>query len=140
MTPTLTDLMAGQAVAIAAPQPPEAGGDYLASRLGMIAMIASLSAQEAERGPAARIWENTAIQALLDRARHSYEKLATIPVADDDFTWSGLDRRNAGLRKSLISVHEAAEVCDDTVTQSEILNLYVAMAEARRLALPSALD
>ena len=136
MNPTLTDILVGQAVAIAAPQPPEAGGDYMASRLGMVAMIATLAAQEAERGPAARIWENAAMQALLDRAGRSS---GPIDPDAEDFTWSGLDRRNATLRKSLIALHEAAEARDDRVLQADILELYVAMAEARRLDLPAAL-
>ena len=140
MTPTLTDLMVGQAVAIATPQPPEAGGDYMASRLGMIAMLAMLAAQEAERGPAARVWENAAIQALLDGSSDAYGKPDLGPAATADFTWSGLDRRNAALRKALIALHEAAEERSDDGTQGEILHLYVAMAEARRLVLPSALD
>ena len=140
MNPTLTDLLVGQAVAIAAPQPPEAGGDYMASRLGMIAMSATLAAQEAERGPAVRIWENQAIQALLDRMADArgYETVERLPV--EDFTWSGLDRRNASLRRALIALHEAAESRGDRAAQADILDLYVAMAEARRLELPSALN
>ena len=136
MNPTLTDVMIGQAVALSAPQPPEAGGDYMASRLGMIALIATLAAQEAERGAAARVWENAAIQALLERAG--------APIAGegaaDDFSWSGMDRRNAALRRALIGLHEAAEIEGDRALQSEILELYVAMAEVRRLDLPSAMN
>lgn len=141
MNPTLADLMVGQAVAIATPQPPEAGGDYLASRLGMIAMIATLAAQEAERGPAARIWENAAIQALLERAAPAPAAAADwVSPPADDLTWSGMDRRNAVLRQALIALHETAEARGDHALQTEILTLYVAMAEARRLTLPSALD
>ncbi len=140
MNPTLTDLLLGQAVAIAAPQPPEAGGDYMASRLGMIAMIATMAAQEAERGPAVRIWENEAIQALLDRTAEAYGPQTIDRATGEDFTWSGLDRRNADLRRALITLHEAAEARGDLAVQAEILDLYVAMAEARRLELPSALD
>ena len=58
MTPSLPDLLIGQAASLAAPQPVEAGGDYMAGRLGMLAMLAVLMAQEAERGLAARVWEN----------------------------------------------------------------------------------
>ena len=136
MTPTLTDILLGQAAAIAAPQPPEAGGDYMASRLGMVAMIATLAAQEAERGPAVRVWENAAIQALLTGAGG-----AAVDAPDrEDFTWSGLDRKNAVLRRALTALHESAEARGDQALQAEILGLYVAMAEARRLDLPSALD
>jgi hypothetical protein len=140
MNPTLTDLLVGQAAAIAAPQPPEAGGDYMASRLGMIAMIATVAAQEAERGPAARVCENRAIRTLLERAGGGYVLPPVDTGALEDFSWSGLDRTNAGLRRALIALHEAAEAKTDRALQAEILALYVAMADARRLDLPSALD
>ena len=60
MTPNLPEILMGQSLALTAPQPPEASGDYMAGRLGMIAMLAALAAQEAERGIAARLWENQA--------------------------------------------------------------------------------
>jgi hypothetical protein len=37
-------------------------------------------------------------------------------------------------------LHQTAETRGDLALQAEILGLYVAMAEARRLELPSALD
>ena len=73
MNPTLPEVLIGQAIALAAPQPPEASGAYMAARIGMVAMLATLAAQEAERGPAARVWENAALRALLGRAVEAYD-------------------------------------------------------------------
>ena len=129
MTPALPDILTGQAVALMTPLPPEAGGEYQAGRVGILVMLASLAAQEAERGPAARAWENAAIAALLAKAGRK-------PGAgDDSLTWRGLDARNAELRRALIALHESAEQAGDKPLQSEILALYQAMATARRLEL-----
>ena len=54
MTPALPDILMGQMISLVTPMPPEAGGDYLAGRMGLLAMLASLAAQEAERGEAPR--------------------------------------------------------------------------------------
>jgi hypothetical protein len=145
MTPTLTDILAGLAAAIAAPQPPEAGGAYMASRLGMVAMLALLAAQEAERGSAARIWENGAIRALFAKAAADYDRAldgrlaVAVATTPKDFSWSGLDADNAEVRRTLILLHEAAEARDDRGLDLEILRLYKAMAQARRLDPPMAL-
>ncbi len=129
MTPTLPDILMGQAVALMTPLPPEAGGDYLAGRMGMLAMLAGLAAQEAERGSAARVWENGAISALLTNAG------AALETADENLAWSALDAANAELRLALIRLHEAAEDRGDRALQIEILDLYRQMAKARRLEL-----
>lgn len=129
MTPTLPDILAGQAAALMQPTPPEAGGEYMAGRVGILVMLASLAAQEAERGPAARAWENEAIAALLAEAGHAPDK------TEPDLTWRGLDARNAALRRALIALHESAEQAGDQRLQREILDLYQAMAKARRLEL-----
>jgi hypothetical protein len=129
MTPTLPDILMGQAVALVTPLPPEAGGDYLVGRMGMLAMLAGLAAQEAERGPAARVWENGAIRTLLAKAGAAPEP------ADQDLAWSALDAANADLRRALIRLHEAAEDRGDRALQIEILDLYRQMATARRLVL-----
>ncbi len=145
MSPALPDILMGVLAASSAPAPPEAGGDYAVARAGLVAMLLVLASQEAERGPAARLWENEAIAALLDDARGDYgNALAEGPeiapaLAPADATWSALDRRNAGLRDALIAVHEAAEARRDAPMQRRILALYEAMAEARRLDLPGAL-
>ena len=125
MTPALPDILIGEMVALATPLPPEAGGDYQAGRVGLIVMLAGLAAQEAERGTAARVWENAAIRALLGETG-----------SDPDLAWSALDRNNAELRRKLITAHEAAEARGDASLQRDILTLYQAMAKARRLDLP----
>jgi len=125
MSPKLPDLLMGLTISLTAPAPPEAGGDYAAGRLGLAAMLLLLAAQEAERGPAARIWENAAMAEVLGDA-------APPPEA----TWSSLDARNAELRRALIDLHIAAEDRGDKALQRRILGLYEAMAHARRLDLP----
>ncbi|HEY7851915.1 MAG TPA: hypothetical protein VIB82_03015 [Caulobacteraceae bacterium] len=126
MTPALPDILVGQMVALMTPLPPEAGGDYQAGRAGLVAMLAGLAAQEAERGVAVRVWENAAIRVVLGEAG-----------ADTDLAWSALDLANADLRRKLIAAHVAAEARGDEPLQREILALYQAMAKARRLDLPS---
>ncbi len=142
MTPTLVDILRGQAAALAAPQPPEACGDYLAGRLGLLAMLAILAAQEAERGARVEISENAALRQLLARASAAYDdhfagalaRAAAGPAGD--FSASALDAENAELRRWLIALHEAAEARGDAEVELEIIELYVFMAEARRLDLP----
>lgn len=129
MTPALPDILIGQAAALATPLPPEAQGEYLAGRVGIMAMLAGLAAQEADRGPAARVWENKAIAALIAKVD------GVAPAALEDLTWRGLDAENARLRRRLIEIHETAEARGDAALQTEILQLYVEMAAARRLTL-----
>jgi hypothetical protein len=129
MTPSLPDILTGQAIAVMTPLPPEAGGDYLAGRLGLVAMLASLAAQEAERGTAARVWENEAIHALLAAAG------VASAAPDDDLSWRALDAVNAELRRALIRLHETAEDKGDRALQVRILDLYRQMAQARRLVM-----
>jgi hypothetical protein len=141
MTPTLPDILMGQGLALLAPQPPEASGDYTAGRVGMIFMLATLAAQEAERGLAARLWENGALRALFARAAEAYDRSldgalgAAAKTVDDDYALSALDRANADLRRLLIALHEAVEARADAALDREILGLYQAMARARRLEL-----
>jgi hypothetical protein len=145
MTPALPDLLMGQAMALSAPQPPESTGDYMAGRIGLLAMLAIRAAQEAERGLAARGWENGAIIALFKRTTVDYDTVLegelSRAIAEDraDHGWSALDRANADLRRVLIRLHEAVENRRDSSLDSEILSLYQAMAKARHLDLPSAL-
>ncbi|HEY5071945.1 MAG TPA: hypothetical protein VII63_07940 [Caulobacteraceae bacterium] len=145
MTPTLAEIILGQVAAMAAPAPPEASGDYLAGRMAMIGMLAGLAAQEAERGVAARVWENAALCTLFERAAREYDEglegrlrlAADRPVAD--LSWSGLDARNADLRRLLIALHEEVELRGDAPFDREILDLYRSMAHQRRLDLPAGL-
>jgi len=130
MTPALPDILTGQAIGLVTPLPPEAGADYLAGRAGLLAMLAGLAAQEAEKGVAVRVWENQAIAALLTKAGDIEAKADAT-----DLSWRALDAVNAGLRRRLIALHEAAEARADKPLQTEILRLYVDMAAARRLVL-----
>ena len=126
MTPALPHVLAGIATALQTPLPPEASGDYAAGRFGIVAMLAILAAQEAEKGVAARVWENTAIAEMLGDA----------PAAPADLSWSALDAVNAALRRRLILLHEDVEARADAAMDRRILQLYAAMAKARRLDLP----
>ncbi|MBV8682874.1 MAG: hypothetical protein JO111_08380 [Caulobacteraceae bacterium] len=144
MTPSLPTILMGQVAALSAPAPPEASGDYAVSRGGMVAMLLMLSAQEAERGPAARVWENGALRSLLADAAGDYDEVlggalsSAAGVTDGDGGWSVLDAANADLRRRLIALHEAAESRRDEGVQRRILDLYVEMAKARHLDLPGA--
>jgi hypothetical protein len=144
MTPVLADILAGQAAALGAPQPPEALGDYVAGRLGLVSMLARLAAQEAERGPAARTLENSAMRSLYARVADDYAAALEGRLANAasrpprGYAWSQLDADNADLRRLLIDLHEAAEARGDKALDQEILELYVSMALARRLDLPPA--
>ncbi|MGI9168913.1 MAG: hypothetical protein ACR2FH_01885, partial [Caulobacteraceae bacterium] len=139
MTPSLPEILTGQAVALATPLPPEANGDYAVARAGLLAMLALFAAQEAERGVAARVWENAALRSLFARAAADYDALldshlsTAAPGADGDLSWSGLDRANGELRRLLIALHEAAEDRRDTALDREIRTLYQRMAHERRL-------
>lgn len=145
MTPSLPDILIGQCAALAAPLPPEAGGDYAAGRVGLLVMLAALAAQEAERGVAARVWENQALRALFAEAAPAYDgdlggRLGPAAAgADGDLSWSALDGANADLRCLLIALHEAVEERRDVALDREILALYGRMAHERRLELPSGL-
>ncbi len=143
MTPSLPDILIGQCAALAMPLPPEAGGDYAAGRLGILIMLAALAAQEAERGVAARVWENQALRALFAKAAQTYDgelggRLAAAGAGvADDLSWSALDGANADLRRLLIALHEAAEDRRDQALDREILAFYRRMAHERRLELPT---
>ncbi len=145
MTPSLPDILTGYFIALTTPLPPEASGDYAAGQLGILGMLAVLAAQEAERGTAARLWENGAMRALFAEAVSGFDgdlggRLAAAAAgADDDFTWTALDRANADLRRLLIALHEAVEERRDAALDRAILALYRRMAHERRLDLPSAM-
>lgn len=144
MNPALPELLTGLAVAVATPPPPESAGDYMVGRLGLVAMIAALAAQEAQDGPAARAWESEAIAALLASAREAHDGRLDGAIAaalqaakaNVDFSWTGLDAVNAALRRALISLHQAVEDAGDEARDRRILELYGEMAQRRRLRLP----
>ncbi|MBI1408071.1 MAG: hypothetical protein GC145_18310 [Caulobacter sp.] len=133
MTPTVSELLLGNFLALSEPPPPESMGDFMAGRIGVTGMIAMLAAQEAERGAEARLWENAAIRDLLTRGG------AAIPAGaatEEGFSITGLDRVNAILRKALIALHIAAEEKGDTALDHAILRFYVKSADMRRLDMP----
>lgn len=138
MTPTVPELLLGNFLCLIEPPPPESMGDFLQSRVAVTGMISLLCAQEAERGIEARAWENGAIRALLTRCAATYGGRFAEAAAgsDPDLTLAALDRANVGLRRALIELHVAAEQARDAALDTEIRDLYVRMAEARRLDLP----
>lgn len=138
MTPTLPELLMGNFLCMIDPPPPEAMGEFMAGRVGVVAMISLLAAQEAERGTEARLWENSAIRAVLSKSAIDYgERFRTASRGhDSDFGLTALDKANASLRRHLIALHEMAESRDDAKLHKEIIALYVKMAQARRLDLP----
>jgi hypothetical protein len=138
MTPTVPELLLGNFLALMEPPPPESTGDFLQGKIAVTGMIALLSAQEAERGIEARMWENGAIRALLTASVARYgAAFATAAEGEDrDLSLAAMDRANAALRRALIDLHIAVEAARDAALDSEIRALYVKMAEARRLDLP----
>ena len=135
MTPTLPEILRGNFLALATPPTAETAGDYLASRIGVVALLNLLAAQEAERGEAAVLAENAAISALLADAAVAAYRVPGLaaPAAEDQ---QARDRTNGTLRRALIVLHEAVEQRHDAEFDARILKLYVAMAAGRRLDLP----
>ena len=138
MTPTVPELLTGNFLCLSEPPPPESSGDFLQARIGVTGMIALLCAQEAERGTAARVWENGAIREVLAGAAGTYGPgfADAAKGADSDLSLTALDLANAALRRALIALHIAVETARDAVLDSAIRDLYVRMANARRLDLP----
>ncbi|MBI5942707.1 MAG: hypothetical protein HY859_20080 [Caulobacterales bacterium] len=138
MTPTVPELLMGNFLCLMEPPPPESSGDFLQSRIGVTGMISLLCAQEAERGIAARVWENGAIREMLTAAAGAYgHRFADAAKGEDrDLSLAALDAANAALRRSLIDLHIAVEVARDAALDTAIRGLYVKMADARRLDLP----
>lgn len=136
MTPSLPDILVGNFMCMADPGPPEQQGEFMAGKVGLVALLSLLAAQETERGVAARVAENAAIRAMLNEASGGYGlEVASLP-STEELTFSALDRVNAALRKALIDLHEAVEARGDTARHHAILRLYAKMAELRRLDLP----
>lgn len=138
MTPALPDILRGNFMCLAIPGPPEQQGEFMNGRVGVIALLSLLAAQEVERGTTARVWENAAIAAVLAEAADAYgvqyaELAETITT---DLSLEALDRANAALRRGLIALHEAVETAGDLARHRAIVGLYGEMAERRRLDLP----
>jgi len=136
MTPSLPDILVGNFMCMADPGPPEQQGEFMAGKVGLVALLSLLAAQEAERGAASRVTENALIRAALTEAAADYGLEVAILPSTDEVTFSALDRVNAALRTALIGLHAAVEARDDTARHHAILRLYVKMADLRRLDLP----
>jgi hypothetical protein len=138
MTPSVLEVMYGCAAALAQPPSPDAGPEYIASRFGMISMLANLAAQEADRAAAAAIAENADIRGLFAEASaHDAALGGRLAKAskdvDADLSLTALDAANARLRRLLIELHERVEHVGDAASDRTILALYVRMARGRRL-------
>jgi GAF domain-containing protein len=140
MTPSVTEIMRGCAMALTQPPSPDAGPEFFASRVGMISMLANLAAQEAEHAASAAAAENTDMRALFAQAEaHDAALGGRLGTAaretDPDLSLTALDAANARLRRLLIELHERVEDAGDAGLDRAILALYVRMAEGRRLQL-----
>ncbi|WP_343698479.1 hypothetical protein [Caulobacter sp.] len=135
MTPSLPDILVGNFMCMADPGPPEQQGEFMAGKVGLVALLSLLAAQEAERGVAARVEENALIRATLDEAAADYGLDPSWP-ATEGLTIPALDSVNVALRKALIDLHEAVEAREDRTRHHAILRLYAKMAALRRLELP----
>ena len=140
MTPSVPEVIRGCTIALATPPPPESAGDFAAGRVGLVTMLLTLAAQEANQCVAATIAENADIRAVFAQAG-AYDaafggRLAGAAAGKDaDLTIAGLDAANAGLRRLLIELHEAVEASGDAAFERLIVALYVRMARGRRLDL-----
>lgn len=136
MTPSLPDILVGNFMCMADPGPPEQQGEFMAGKVGLVALLSLLAAQETERGVAARVEENALIRATLDEAAGDYGLDASAWPVTQALTIAALDAVNAILRRALIGLHETVEGRGDTTRHHAILRLYAKMADLRRLDLP----
>ena len=138
MTPALPDNLRGNFMCLAIPAPVESQGEFMTGRVGVIALLSLLAAQEVERGTTARVWENAAISAVLAEAAETYgvQYAELASIGPTDLSLEALDRANAALRQALIALHETVETAGDLRRHRAIIRLYGEMAERRRLDLP----
>jgi hypothetical protein len=144
MTLGTPEILRGMFAALSSPPPPESAGDFMAGTVGVVALLAILTAQEAESGAATRVAENTAIRDLFsavlndagpDLPNRLRQALAAAPL-DDDLGLTALDTINDALRRTLIDLHEFANETGDAALQGRILALLRDAARARRIDLP----
>ena len=138
MTPALPDILRGNFMCLAIPAPVESQGEFMTGRVGVIALLSLLAAQEVERGTTARVWENAAIAAVLAEGADEYgvQYAEVASIGPTDLSLEALDRANAALRRGLIALHETVESAADLTRHRAIVALYGEMAERRRLDLP----
>jgi hypothetical protein len=137
MTPTVTELLNGCILTLMTSPRPEDAGLFSAARIRLIALVNRLVALESADGAAVRVWENTALRALIAAAgpRHGVLPGDAAETADGDYSLAVLDAANARLRRLVIRLHEAAEQADDIELDRKILRLYGEMARRRELHL-----
>lgn len=146
MNPTLSELLVGNLVTLSEPPPPESAGEFMGGKVGVVALISFLCAQEAEKGAAVRVNENRALRALFaDASREGWAPDQTALLRelsegqDDSLLLSVLDQNNAELRRALIALQTAVEA-DPTpggrLRERRTLSLLVETAHARALVLP----
>lgn len=126
MTPTLGDILTGNALALASLAEETGGAEFAGAKVSVVALLCLLAAQEAERAIAVRETENAAIAQLLG--------VAVPDVAEP--TIAALDDINADLRRRLIAHHEAIERRGDVAADRAVVALYRRMAEGRLLVMP----
>jgi hypothetical protein len=138
MTPALPDILRGNFLCLAMPAPIESQGEFMTGRVGVIALLSLLAAQEVERGTTARVWENAAIAAVLAEGAEAYgvQYAELAGITAENLSLDALDRANAALRRGLIALHEAVEDMGDLPRHRAIVALYGQMAEQRKLELP----
>jgi hypothetical protein len=138
MTPTVTDLLNGCIQTLATPPRPEDAGLFAGARIRLAAMMNRLIALECADGAAVRVWENTALRALIAATgpKHGVPASELDETSDGDYSLGSLDTANAKLRRLLIRLHEAAELSGDTELDHQILKLYREIARRRELHLP----
>jgi hypothetical protein len=138
VTPTVPELLAGCAAALAAVPNAEDAGLFTATRLRTVATINVLVAQETAVSSAVRLWENAALRALLVEAEAKYGSVVGTAASIDngDLSLAALDDANARLRRVLIRLHESVEAATDHRLDRTILALYREMARRRELKLP----
>lgn len=138
MTPTVTDLLNGCIQTLATPPRPEEAGLFAGARIRLAAMMNRLIALECADGAAVRVWENTALRALIAATgpKHGVPASELDETSDGDYSLGSLDTANAKLRRLLIRLHEAAELSGDTELDRQILKLYREIARRRELHLP----
>jgi hypothetical protein len=96
MTPTLTDILTGNALALASLAEETGGAEFSGAKISVVALLSLLAAQEAERAIAVREAENAAIAELLG--------IEAPEVTEHSI--SALDAANAELRRRLIALTE----------------------------------
>ena len=136
MTPTAQHLLNACIMTLATPPRPEEAGVFAAARIRLVALTNRLVAMETLDAAAVRVRENAALRAILIEAGPAHGIAAAELAGDGDYSLAALDAANAGLRRLLIRLHEAAEQTGDRALDRRILKLYRDMAQARELVLP----